>query len=195
MIETKYALALVAALVAPARAEQDALDRDNIARAIEKRHRIPWYEKQGKVKHWHACRTAPGGCAVHVLAISGYIVEAARKNELDPYLLAAVAWKESRFVAYATGDVKERGVFQIHPKTRSNFEFLANPACEKKQGQCQQEVVDYGAQLLVRYSDRCGSLDGGLSAWNTGRCESETGAKYAASVRRTAKALRKEGEA
>lgn len=161
---------------------------------LERKKRIPSAEKRGIIRHWHACRTAPGGCVEHLGMMVGYIFDAASDYNVDPYVLTGMAWSESRFNAYAEGKAGELGVFQIHPSNRKGVQFLAGnrtgvqyrELCRRMTGQCQLEVTLHAAGILSRAIEKCGSLEMGLSAYNTGRCESTGGAKYARRVIRLA---------
>lgn len=168
--------------------------REGLTHAIERRLQIPWYAQRGQTRHWSACRRAPGGCEARVGALVDYIVDAAYTYEVSPYVLAAMAWSETRFNPWAQGGVGEIGMFQIHPKNRQNLRFTRKggageryrKACAKEVGACQYEVAQYAASRIATYTDKCGSTDRALSAYNTGKCGSETGAKYARRILRMA---------
>lgn len=49
------------------------------------------------------------------------IQHAARMADLDPKLLSAVAWQESRYDANATGKAGEIGMFQVMPSTAGDW--------------------------------------------------------------------------
>jgi len=182
--------------------DTDTVLRSGLTHAIERRKRIPWHEKRGEVVHWEVCRKSPGGCAVHIEAIVDYIVDASEAHEVDPYVLASIVWTESRYQPYATGKAGEMGIVQIHPSNRHGLQWMRKgregeryrKTCRKQVGQCQHEVAQHGAGILSRYAARCGSIEGGLAAYNTGRCDSTAGAKYATRVLRLAGDLRHEVE-
>lgn len=165
---------------------------------VERRKRIPSAEKVGIIRHWHTCRTAPGGCIAHLGMMVGYIFDAATESNVDPYILASMAWFESRYNPYAVGGAGEMGVFQIHPSNRGGLAFLAKgrtgdryrAACKTEEGQCQLEVALHAAAILSRRIEKCGSVEQGLSAYNTGKCGSKAGAKYASRIMRMADEFR-----
>jgi hypothetical protein len=123
------------------------------------------------------CRHAPGGCEQRLSAFAEYLSSAARRHELDPWLLAAMALKESGLNPFAKGSLGEMGILQINPERRDAREvrFMRDQwyrnRCRKEPGACQQEIVDHAAQVLVRSFERCGTeVMDALGAYNTGRC-------------------------
>jgi hypothetical protein len=143
--------------------------RARVAVSIEKR--------SGRTIPAYHCRHAPGGCDQRLSAFAGYLVSAANRTKLDPWLLAAMAFKESGFNPFALGSLGEMGILQINPERRDAREvrFMRDEwyrkRCRREPGACQQEVVDHAAQVLSRSFEKCGSdLMDALGAYNTGRC-------------------------
>lgn len=177
--------------------------QEALTHAVERRKRIPSAEKVGKIRHWKVCRTSPGGCEVHIGAMIGYMLAVAELEDVDPHILAAMAWVESRYSPFATGAAGEMGLMQILPSNRHGLAFMGKgrtgeryrAACREEVGQCQAEVVVHAATMLAERTAKCGSLEAGLSAYNTGKCGSTAGAKYAARVMRMASDLRMETDA
>ena len=123
------------------------------------------------------CRHAPGGCEQRLSAFAEYLSSAASKNGLDPWLLAAMALKESGLNPFAKGSLGEMGILQINPERRDAREvrFMRDQwyrnRCRKQPGACQQEIVDHAAQVLSRSFERCNrEVVDALGAYNTGRC-------------------------
>jgi hypothetical protein len=134
--------------------------------------------KDCKTLYFRSCRIAYGGCRQRIEALAGYILDTADKYELNPWLMAAVAYNESKFHPFAVGPtVGSMGVFQINPKTRrgKRLRFITNPLyrnrCRRVIGNCQQKIVDAGGAMLRGSIDKCNGLAAGLSMYNTGRCD------------------------
>jgi len=122
------------------------------------------------------CRHAPGGCDQRLSAFAQYLLDAAERFEVDPWLMAAMALKESGLNPYALGSLGERGILQINPGRRDAREvrFIQDEwyrkRCRKQPGACQREVVEHAAGVLARSLERCPDLVDALGAYNTGRC-------------------------
>jgi len=150
-----------------------------------------------------SCNKALGGCRNRLSYFAQYILEASEKHDINPWLLASIAYNESRFNPFAVGSVGEKGIFQIHPKSKRGkaLQFVRNThyrvACQKEEGNCQKEVTDSAAELLASARDKCKEqlsknatetqiVNAMLTMYNTGRC-SPTKTKY---VRKTKEALK-----
>jgi len=88
------------------------------------------------------------------------VVQVATEYDLDPYLLAAMAWHETRFMNNRVGRLGERGVVQVHGVGARRCDF-STPLGSLK---C-------GAAWLRGRIDVCGSVRRGLNAYATGRCK------------------------
>lgn len=143
-----------------------------------------------KPRCWSALKRAPGGCAAELRSYAEAFVAAGEAHGLDPWLLAAVAWRESRWIAGSNGVAHERGIMQIHPSRPDArglpiFDDREWLQCRRVVGQCQAPVIDVAAGILRRATKRCGDVAGGLAAYQSGRCDSEPGRKYATRVMAT----------
>lgn len=135
------------------------------------------------------CRNAgppiPGGdvwarCMRRLRAFAGMFVDVGRRYDLDPWLLAAIACKESGYNPHAVGSShREGGIMQLHPGNRRNraVPFLRSEAyaheCRGVVGACQLEVVERAAQILVAARARCPDERAVVNAYNLGaRCDS-----------------------
>jgi hypothetical protein len=134
-------------------------------------------DKTGRTIPAYHCRHAPGGCDERLGAFAKYLVVAAQKHSIDPWLMAAMAFKESGFNPYAIGSLGEIGILQINPERRDarSVRFIRDKwyrqRCKKEPGACQQEVVNHAAQVLSRSFELCrGDVMDALGAYNTGRC-------------------------
>jgi membrane-bound lytic murein transglycosylase MltF len=121
------------------------------------------------------CRSAREGCASRVATFARLIGDASRRHTIDPFLLAAVAVRESGMNPLAAGAAGERGIVQLHPRgPGAGIRFVRSEGyrrhCERQPGVCQEEVLQAGAQLLSRSIDRCGTVREALGAYNRGSC-------------------------
>jgi soluble lytic murein transglycosylase-like protein len=91
---------------------------------------------------------------------SGWILEASRRQDLPPELLASLVFTESSFRKDVISDMGAIGPAQVKPYWAQfcGSTNLADPA----------ENIYCGAQILSYYRDRCGSDECALSAYNVG---------------------------
>jgi hypothetical protein len=123
------------------------------------------------------CRQAREGCERRLSEFAHYLIAAGEKNGVDPWLLAAMAFRESGMNPFAVGAVGELGILQLHPKNprvktvRFVRDQFYRQRCRKELGACQREVVDRAAEILARSMEKCGGdLNLALGAYNTGKC-------------------------
>lgn len=105
--------------------------------------------------------------AAHALPrpVPGYlaeiITEAARQHDLDPNLVAAMAFKESRFNPTAVSHIGAEGIMQLKPKTARYLGV--KDSFDPKQN------VFGGAKYLRKLLDRFdGNIDLALAGYNAG---------------------------
>lgn len=133
-------------------------------------------DSDGNPLYAGSCRRDAHGCEARIAAIVDYIVHESYVQGVDPWLVAAQIWKESRFYPFARGGVGERGVMQLHPRNRRFRDVLfvhSRPhrtRCRRVVGNCQQEVIREGVHLLRESIDHCGNEWRGLTMYNTGSC-------------------------
>lgn len=174
------ALIACAALLAPERSQAESgNDRDTVyqlSQAMRARIAVS-YTKTGRTIPAYHCRHAPEGCETRLSTFAQYLVEAGTQHGIDPWLMAAMAFKESGFNPFALGSLGELGILQINPGRRDakQVRFIRDEwyrrRCRKEPGACQREVVDHAAQLLKRSLNRCESdVKDALGLYNTGRC-------------------------
>jgi hypothetical protein len=114
---------------------------------------------------------------------------------IDPWLLAAMAFRESALNPFAVGGVIEGGIMQINPcrpdlpdavrdfvgpcprSTEADAETRRARAerfrhrCALVLGECQEPIVEYAAGLMERALVRCaGSEEHALTVYNGGPC-------------------------
>ena len=148
-----------------------------LARALERRLTV-WERGNRRIYVWH-CRSARVECRARVVAMAQLITQASWRHSVDPFLVAAMALRESGLNPFAEGSIGERGIVQLHPRgIGSRVRFVRSEAyrrrCERRPDACQGEVVDAGAEHVSAAIARCGSIPEGLGAYNTGVCQ-ETG--------------------
>lgn len=123
------------------------------------------------------CRRASEGCDQRIAEFADYLVAAGEKRGLDPWLLAAMAVRESMLDPFAVGGVGELGILQIHPKRpdAKQVRFMRDAKyrkqCRSVAGACQREIVEHAANILEQSLTMCrGRLRSALGAYNSGRC-------------------------
>lgn len=126
------------------------------------------------------------GCEEHAHRLALAFREAGAAWSVDPWLLAAVAVRESSLRVDALGRAGERGIMQIHPRSRAGLELArrCRAACDHV-----HESADVAAELLARSLQLCGSEASALARYNAGRC-SPDGSPYARSILRIRDRLR-----
>ena len=176
-------LAIAAALSRPGGAqaqETAASDRATeqvaaaVQRALESRMTV-WRTPSGQAVHVSHCRDADEGCHARIALFARWIAEVARAKAIDPFVLAAMAVRESGLDPFVQGLAGEMGIVQLHPRgVGHRVRFVRNEAyrrrCAAAPGACQREVLEMGAQHLADAIARCESLEAALGAYNTGRC-------------------------
>jgi len=118
------------------------------------------------------------------LEFSPWILEASRRQQLAPELLAGLVLTESSFRKHVTSPVGAVGPAQVRPDYWAQFcgtTDLHDPA----------ENIYCGAQILAHYKDRCGAEACALAAYNIGPYSAKRGAgdRYVAKVGRWKEAL------
>lgn len=137
-----------------------------------------------------ACQQSELGCPARIRGIVDLIVNESIIQGVDPWLIASIAWRESRFDPFAVGDAREeRGVMQLNPRgvgSRVRFvrrsERAYRRACRTEPGACQSEVIHQGVSLISRSIERCGTVWSGLRMYNSGRCDYRGSNHYARKV-------------
>jgi hypothetical protein len=145
-----------------------------LARAIEGRLTV-WRSPGGRVTYVSHCRFAPSGCRARIAAFARYIADASDDHGIDPFVLAAMAFRESGFDPFATGAAGEVGLVQLHPRgIGRGVRFIQNERyrerCRREVGACQQEVVAVGAAHFADAIANCGGVRDALGYYNRGVC-------------------------
>lgn len=144
-----------------------------LERALERRMTV--WRTDRRVVYVSHCRTAREGCLNRLTNFAHLIGSASREHDIDPFLLAAVAVRESGMNPLAAGAAGERGIVQLHPRgPGARVRFVQSEAyrrrCERQPGFCQDEVLQAGASLLSRSINSCGGVREALGAYNRGEC-------------------------
>jgi hypothetical protein len=141
------------------------------------------------------CRNASEGCDQRMQEFAGYMADAARARGIDPFLLGAMAVRESMLDPFAVGGIGERGILQINPRRADakQVRFMRDGAyrqrCRRSAGACQREIVEHAAHILDQAMKACrGQVRAALGAYNSGRCGKS--ADYATRVLKERAALR-----
>jgi hypothetical protein len=160
-------------------AAQAALERgtvNQLSQAMRARIAVS-YTKTGRTIPAYHCRHAPEGCETRLSTFAQYLVDAGTQHGIDPWLMAAMAFKESGFNPFALGSLGELGILQINPGRRDakQVRFIRDEwyrrRCRKEPGACQREVIEHAAQLISRSLERCErDVKDALGLYNTGRC-------------------------
>jgi hypothetical protein len=156
-----------------------------LARAIDARLTVR-ESRSGAPIYVQHCRVSEGGCRARIAALARLITEASNRANVDPFLTAAIAMRESGLNPLAVSPVGARGLVQLNPRYRGKtVPFVYNERyreqCSIRPGACQREVLDAGLGLYKWALSRCGGdVEQGLAWYNSGRCDKKNG--YAASV-------------
>lgn len=145
-----------------------------VDRALSRRLTV-WTRPGGVATYVSHCRRAVEGCPARVAAISQYISEVAQRHAIDPFVLAAMAMRESGLDPFVEGAAGERGIVQLHPRgIGGRVRFVRSEAyrnrCRRLAGACQREILEAGATHLTEAIERCSGLSEGLGAYNRGVC-------------------------
>jgi hypothetical protein len=145
-----------------------------LARALESRMTV-WRRPDGRVVYVSHCRAVRGGCRARIAAFARWIAEVSGERSIDPFVLAAMAVRESGLDPFARGPAGELGIIQLHPRgIGRGVRFITSETyrtrCARQPGACQREVLAVGASHLDTAITTCGSLEAGLGAYNSGAC-------------------------
>lgn len=146
-----------------------------LVRALDRRMTVWRTRHSASVSYVKHCRDSDVGCSRRVFSLARLIDEASARYRLDPFLLAAVAVRESGLNPFAAGSIGERGLVQLHPRgAGARVRFVQSERyrrrCARRPDACQAEVLDAGAHLLARCLRRCRRVKDALGAYNRGKC-------------------------
>lgn len=168
-------LVLAATLTTEGTAQEGDEDASIVSlhRALDRRLTV--WRTSSRVIYVRHCRSTRGGCAERTAVFARMIGDAATTHRVDPFLLAAVAVRESGMDPTAAGAAGERGIVQLHPRgSGARVRYVRSEVyrrgCERRPDACQREVLEAGARLLSTSITRCGGVREGLGAYNRGEC-------------------------
>ncbi|MCA9604933.1 MAG: transglycosylase SLT domain-containing protein [Myxococcales bacterium] len=159
---------------APPPTPDDDPDAEALARAFLARLTV-WRRADGTRVLSRRCREGPVDCEARLTTFARLIARAARAHDLDPFLLGALAMRESGLDPAALGRRNEAGIVQLHPRgagrdVRYVQDRAYRDACQAEVDACQAPVLERGAASLAASIEECGSLVAGLGAYATGHC-------------------------
>lgn len=113
-----------------------------------------------------ACERWPAAQKDQIAAVQPHVKAAARSNQLDPRLINAVIWVESKFNARARGPGGTQGLMQLMPATARE---LAQRLGERSRPLDPGFNVRAGSLYLARMIRKFdGNIDLGLAAYHGG---------------------------
>lgn len=98
------------------------------------------------------------------------ILQAARAHDLCPFLLHALLDAESRLSPRLVSKNGCAGIAQLSPGGRAAVGRLRGRRFTREHALDPREAVPAAALFLAHLVSRCGDMETGLRAWNTGRC-------------------------
>ncbi len=148
-----------------------------LAGALEARMTI-WVRRDGTRVYARHCRRASVDCRARIGTLARILERKADEHGLDPWLLAAIAVRESGLDPAALGARGEAGIVQLHPRGAGQRVRFVHDAsyrerCMARVDACQAPVVERGAQVLSESIRRCGGVAAGLGRYASGRCNAE----------------------
>jgi len=156
------------------------------------------------------CRELPQGCEAHAVELEHAITGASVAHDVDPRLLTAIAYHESSLTG--RDNATSMGVWGWHRRSKLWGKFRAecggsgatraghaagshSPDAVMPDGgvpalhHCLDIQADLTAAYLRELLLHCGSWDGALSFYQSGKCKSDSGVRYARRVAQIAGAL------
>lgn len=99
--------------------------------------------------------------------LATHIEDAAASYGVDPWLLTALYYHESRFYERARSKQGARGISQINPKAWPRKWRAIEKAPKAERSRLQ---VFHGASILRHYQKKCGANWRAVSGYRSGRC-------------------------
>lgn len=130
-------------------------------------------------------------CESYAGTVDAAIQHAAREWRVPAEYLLAIAWHESRVRPYALSKT-DFGAWQLN--RRAEWGKRAWWYCTRREatfGDCVREQAWLAAYVLRQERTRCRGWRGALAAYNTGRCDSRVGQRYASRVLRRVRVVKR----
>jgi soluble lytic murein transglycosylase len=117
--------------------------------------------------------------AVYPLEYEQIVEGHARNYDLDPALLAAVIYQESKFDADARSQSGAIGLMQLMPRTAKGIALRTGGQRFRLDDLYDPEInVRYGSWYLRHLLDKYGTLEQALAAYNGGQGNVDRGIRY-----------------
>lgn len=124
----------------------------------------------GAFAYVHASKPTPYVRAVYPLEYEEIVRGHARNYRLDPALLAAVIYQESRFDARARSSSGAIGLMQVQPATARGIALRTGGSRFQVADLYEPELnIRYGSWYLRHLLDRYGDVRSALAAYNAGQ--------------------------
>lgn len=146
-----------------------------LAQALDQRLTV-WKRPDGTPIHVAYCRDVRKGCRARLASFAQMLTKAANDEGLDPFLLAAVAVKESGLSPTAVGPKGSAGILQLNPRgVGAGLRVVRDPhyrawCARHRVDGCQSEVIERGARHLASWIESCGDVAAALGGYNSGEC-------------------------
>ena len=105
--------------------------------------------------------------ATRAREIAAHLINAAKLHDVDPFLLTALAYRESTFDQAAVSAEASFGLLQVNVR---GWGREALHRCLVRPGECLWWQAFYGAHAFSHYKRKCGTEGRALTAYRTGRC-------------------------
>lgn len=107
-------------------------------------------------------------------AYTATIQSSAAANGLSPALLASLLNHESGFIAGAVNNNYVNGHLASTDRGIAQLNSVAYPQVTDAQANDPYYAIPFAAQVLSHHIQTCGSVAGGLSAYNSGQCSGDS---------------------
>ncbi|MFW6198002.1 MAG: transglycosylase SLT domain-containing protein [Myxococcota bacterium] len=127
------------------------------------------------------CRYFRPGCEERIRALADLITEEAYAYDLDPFLIGAVAVKESGLDPTAVGPRGSIGILQLNPRgVGAGLRFTRQPDYRRQCARlrvtaCQEPIIERGTEHLAGWLEQCDDLVPALAGYNSGECRQPSG--------------------
>ena len=134
-----------------------------------------WTRPDGRVVLTRHCREMPVDCRSRLRVFAAMMHDVAKRHQLDPFLLGALAFHESGLNPGAVGPLGTAGLIQLHPRGVGRGERFVHDeafrnACLGRIDACQEPLLERGAAHIAASITTCGNLRKALGRFGTGRC-------------------------
>ncbi len=128
-------------------------------------------------------RVHPLGAVGRAEQLAAYFADAAKATGIDPFLLTALGYAETRFDGARIGGVGERGIMQLHPRYTLGKRYAAESR-GLPQDQKDRLSIFLGADALRHGLKVCGRRAHAIGFYRSGRCVAGPGARNVYAIKR-----------